>query len=110
MYRDKSCFIDVISKEAIIRNKSKLNKAKIKTFPIWTTCIHSKKKSAHAEMFFYYKNDTWFYSNQIGSLRILKNRKGKNFKNMVKRIYSYFYPDHKVESVHQLDEITFFKP
>jgi len=108
MQKDKSCFIDVISKEAILRNKSKLDKAKINTFPIITTTLNKKKKTSHAEMFFYYKGDTWFYSNQIGSIRVLRKRKGRNIKNMVKRIYSFFYPEHEVLSVHHMDYVEFF--
>lgn len=36
---DKSCMIDVISKEAIIRNRAKLQKAEVETIPYATTYV-----------------------------------------------------------------------
>jgi hypothetical protein len=108
---DKSCLIDVISKEAIVRNKAKLNKASVKTFPYATTYVNTLtgERTGHAEMLYYYNNDTWHYSSSTGSTRIFKNKISKDILNITVKVYERFLPSYTVEKVVPLDIVSFFE-
>ena len=104
------CFIDTISKEAILKNYAKLKKAKIKTIPYGSTITNTLtgEPLGHAEMIFHYNNQTWHYTNWKGSTRVYKNKASDNILEITNKIYSTFFPNWKVEKVVPLDIISFF--
>ena len=82
--------IDMIAKEAIIKNVAKLKKAKVKTMPYASTLVNtiSGEIRGHAGMIFHYKNDTWHYDPSSGSRRIYRDKHSKDYLEIVNRAYS----------------------
>lgn len=107
---DKSCMIDVISKEAILRNRAKLQKAEVETIPYATTYFDTTTgtRVGHAEMIYFYNDDTWHYSSSTGSTRIYKNKLSEDILEITNKIYKLHFPNFKVEKVVPMDIVTFF--
>lgn len=108
--RTKDCLIDLISKEATIKNEALLRQASVDTYPYAVTLVDSLtgKEFAHCEMSFHYKNDTWHYTNWNGSVRLFKDRIVNDLEGIAKKIYTTFAPRYKVVKVTPLDVCTFF--
>ena len=109
LIQDNACMIDMISKEAVIRNVAKLKKAKVKTIPYVSTMFNTLtgEHKAHAGMVFFYKNDTWHYDNSIGSTRVIRNTHSKDLLSIVNKSFSR-YPHIKIEKVLPLSLAEFF--
>jgi hypothetical protein len=106
---NNDCFIDVISKEAIVKNLQKLKKAKIKTIPYATTLLNTLTGVAtgHAEMVFHYNGDTWHYSNHQGSIKIYSKKLSEDILSISEKAYS-LTPHMKVLKVVPIDLVTNF--
>jgi len=106
---DNSCLIDVISKEAIIKNRAKLKKVKVETVPYVVSMTNSLSgiPSAHACMLFYYKGDTWHYDNSTGSTRAFRNKKVKNVLTVAKKVFS-LQPWLKIDRAYPLEYMDNF--
>ena len=98
--KDNACMIDMIAKEAVLKNVAKLKKAKVKTMPYVSTMFNALtgETRGHAGMIFHYRNDTWHYDNSTGSTRILYNEHSKDYLKVVKKAFS-LYPSIKIQSV-----------
>jgi hypothetical protein len=107
---DKSCMIDVISKEAVIRNRAKLQKAEVETIPYATTYYNTTTGEyvGHAEMIYFYNDDTWHYSSTTGSTRIYKDKLSEDILTITNKIYKLHFPHYRVQKVVPMDIITFF--
>jgi hypothetical protein len=110
MKNDKSCMIDVISKEAVLRNRAKLQKAEVETIPYATTYVDTVtgQRMGHAEMIYFYNDDTWHYSSSTGSTRIYKDKLSDDILGITNKIYKLHFPNLKVEKVVPMDIVTFF--
>jgi hypothetical protein len=106
---NNDCFIDVISKEAIIKNLQKLKKAKIKTIPYATTLLNTLtgETIGHAEMVFHYNGDTWHYSNHQGSIKVYPKNLSEDILSVSEKVYS-LTPHMKVLKVIPMDLVANF--
>lgn len=86
--KDNACVIDMISKEAIIKNHAKLKKAHVKTIPYAIDMICDGERRGHACMLFHYKGDTWHYDNSFGSVRVYQKKYVKDVFKVAQRVYS----------------------
>lgn len=107
--KDNACMIDMIAKEAVIKNVAKLKKAKVKTMPYASTMFNTLtgESRGHAGMVFYYKNDTWHYDNSTGSTRVLKGEHSKDLLGVVKKSFS-LHPHIEIEKVMPLSLASYF--
>lgn len=105
-----SCMIDMIAREAVVKNRAKLRGVNIETIPFCTTYVDTLTgaRTAHAEMLYHYNNDTWHYTNSLGSTRIFKNKKSFDIKKVADIIYTKFFPKLKVEKVLPIADVEFF--
>ena len=69
---NKSCLIDVISKEHALKNRKKLLRANIETLPygVMLTNKITGETFGHACLLFHYKGDTWHYDSLSGSTKV----------------------------------------
>jgi len=106
---NNDCLIDVISKEAIIKNQQKLKKAKVKTIPFATTLLNTLtgETTGHAEMVFHYNEDTWHYSNHQGSIKIYPKKLSEDILTISEKAYS-LTPHMKVLKVIPIDLVANF--
>ena len=102
--------IDVIAKEAVIRNRAKLQKAEVETIPYATTYVNvvTGERVGHAEMIYFYNDDTWHYSSSTGSTRVYKDKLSDDILGITNKIYKLHFPSFKVEKVVPMDIATFF--
>lgn len=107
---DKSCMIDVIAREAVIHNRAKLQKAEVETIPYATTYVDTTTgaRIGHAEMIYFYNDDTWHYSSSTGSTRVYKDKLSEDILEITKKIYKLHFPNLKIEKVVPMDMATFF--
>ena len=105
-----SCLVDMIAHEHVLKNHKKLKRAKIKTIPYSTTFQNTLTGEtwSHAEMVFYYKGDTWHYSNHSGSTKVILNRCCEDLLEITKKVYSSWQTDKRVVKVMPLDLVANF--
>jgi hypothetical protein len=108
--RDNACMIDVIAKEAVIKNRAKLEKAGVKTIPYCSTSYNTETNEtrAHAHLLFYYKGDTWHYDNSTGSTKVYVKRYVDDILKVTKRMYKQYFPSVVVQHVSPLKLMTNF--
>jgi hypothetical protein len=108
--QDNSCLIDVISKEAAVKNQAKLNKAKVKTIPYVVDLFNNNthKRTGHACLIFHYDGDTWHYDNQCGSVKVFKGKLSNDILAIAKKVYT-LYPHITLRSAFPLKMSTQFE-
>ena len=87
--KDNACMIDMIAKEAALRQMAKLKKAKVKTFPYVSTARDNRsgETRGHCGLIFHYKGDTYNYENGTGTTRIYRKEKSVKYVEIVKKAY-----------------------